>query len=952
MSFSTGSLVRARGREWVVLPESEGDMLILRPLGGTDDEVAGIYLPLENVSPAQFELPDPAHVGDQISCRLLRDAVRLTSRASAGPFRSFARIACEPRPYQLVPLLMALKQDSIRMLIADDVGVGKTIEACLIAREMLDRGEITSTTVLCPPHLAEQWQKELADKFHIPAELVLTSTVARLERNIRVGRSLFEAYPHTVVSMDYIKSDKRRHEFLRACPELVIVDEAHTCAHGYEGRGRHQRHQLLRDLMDRPDSANRHLILVTATPHSGKDEAFRSMLGLLDRDFLNLPDDLAGQHNEKQRRRLAQHFIQRRRGDIRAYLDTETKFPQREEAEEHYKLTPGYRKLIERVLDYTSETIIGEEGSAQRRVRWWSALALLRATVSSPAAAAASLRNRSPVADAQTEEEADEIGRRTVLDLAAEELTEGVDIIPGTDITEDEGTAEAKAVRRRLLQMARDAEELMGKGDAKLVKAVKLIRKLIKDGYSPIVFCRFIATAEYVAEELNKRLSGVEVAAVTGTLPPADREARVLELAEADKHVLVCTECLSEGINLQKSFDAVMHYDLSWNPTRHEQREGRVDRYGQDTDPVRILTYWGEDNPIDGIVLAVILRKHRSIRNALGISVPIPSEGDALMSALIEGIMLREHSASEFTQTSLFPNIEPRIAEFESQWDRAADREKLSRTMFAQVPIKVNDIARELAESREAVGSAADIQRFTCEAVQALGGVVQPHDSDDAIDFKLAETPRALRDLMGLTDTTEFSARFELPCDEHTRYLSRTHPNIEGMAAYVRDTTLDTLEGGVAKRAGAIRTNAVPTRTTLLLVRYRFEITSPAPDGTIRTQIAEDCHALAFTGAPEAAQWITDEAAVAALFDAEPSGNIHPEQKTQFVSKVVEGYDALGPHVEESAHAHAEALKAAHTRVRKAARMTAQGQVTVTPKLPPDVLGIYVLLPQTKGRTV
>src|SRR5712692_6858102 len=184
MSFPVGSLVRARGREWVVLPESDDDMVILRPLGGTEDEVTGIYLPLEPVEPARFDLPDPAQVGDHRSCRLLRDAVRLSSRAGAGPFRSFARIAVEPRPYQLVPLLMALKLDPVRLLIADDVGIGKTIEAGLIARELIDRGEVRRLTVLCPPQLCEQWQAELSRKFHIEAVVVRPGTAPGLERDM------------------------------------------------------------------------------------------------------------------------------------------------------------------------------------------------------------------------------------------------------------------------------------------------------------------------------------------------------------------------------------------------------------------------------------------------------------------------------------------------------------------------------------------------------------------------------------------------------------------------------------------------------------------------------------------------------------------------------------------------------------------------------------------------
>ncbi len=114
-----------RDREWVVLPESSPELLYLRPLGGVDEEVTGVLTALEEVNPATFPLPDPQKVGRHISTKLLRDSVKLGFRSSAGPFRSFAKIAVEPRPYQLVPLLMAMKQDPIRLLIADDVGVGK-----------------------------------------------------------------------------------------------------------------------------------------------------------------------------------------------------------------------------------------------------------------------------------------------------------------------------------------------------------------------------------------------------------------------------------------------------------------------------------------------------------------------------------------------------------------------------------------------------------------------------------------------------------------------------------------------------------------------------------------------------------------------------------------------------------------------------------------------------------
>src|SRR5260370_6889320 len=127
----------------------------------------------------------------------------------------------------------------------------------------------------------------MRDKFHIDAELVLPGTATRLEKHSRVGESLFDIYPFVVVSIDFIKSDRRRGDFLRACPELVIVDEAHTCADpGVTGAGRHQRHQLLKGLAADPA---RHVILVTATPHSGNDQAFRSLLSLLKPQFATTP---------------------------------------------------------------------------------------------------------------------------------------------------------------------------------------------------------------------------------------------------------------------------------------------------------------------------------------------------------------------------------------------------------------------------------------------------------------------------------------------------------------------------------------------------------------------------------------------------------------------------------------------------------------------------------------
>ncbi|MEI7547900.1 MAG: helicase-related protein, partial [Actinomycetota bacterium] len=689
MQFPPGSLVRARGREWVVQPESTEDFLQLRPLTGSDIESTGILTKLEPVTQAKFAPPSTDRLGDHRSCRLLRDAIRLQVRNAAGPFRALGKIAVEPRSYQLVPLLMALKQDPVRLLIADDVGIGKTVEALLVAKEMLERGEANGLAVLCPPHLAEQWQRELASKFHIDAALVLAGTAARLERSCRTGESLFDRHRHTVVSLDFIKQDRRRETFLRTAPNLIIVDEAHTCA---SGGGRHQRHSLLVDLAKKK---GQHLLLVTATPHSGDQAAFHSLLGVLDPSFADLPDDLTRDEAKPHRQRLARHLVQRRRADIEHFLE-DTPFPKREgEREATWSMSREYRGLFDKVLDYAREIVEKGAGKDQRaRVHWWSALAALRSVGSSPAAAAATLRSRAPHADADSPAEVDALGEKLVLDLDESDGLEGVDLNPGAlDTAADSAEDVASSQRKRLLALAREADGFLGKKDPKLQRATELIKELLDQGCNPIVFCRFIPTAEYVAAELKTRLRGVDVRAVTGTQPPDVREGTIVEMGKSARRVLVCTDCLSEGVNLQGWFDSVLHYDLAWNPTRHEQREGRVDRYGQLKETVRLITLYGDNSPIDGIVLDVLLRKHRTIRSALGVSIALPEESSKIVDALMEGLLLRSgNKKGEHLLPGMAEYLKPRREDLHRRWDITADREKRSRTLFAQDSLKPEEV--------------------------------------------------------------------------------------------------------------------------------------------------------------------------------------------------------------------------------------------------------------------
>lgn len=933
-----GTLIHARGREWVVLPDSTDDLLMVRPLGGLDEEVTGILPAVESVESATFRLPTQADLGDFASGQFLRDAARLSTRAAAGPFRSFGRIAAEPRPYQLVPLMMALKLDPVRLLIADDVGIGKTIEASVIARELLDRGEIRRLAVLCPPHLAEQWQRELAEKFHIEAELVLSSTIQRLERDLPLGVSVFERHRFTIVSTDFIKTPRRAEDFILKCPEFVIVDEAHGCTlAGGVGRGRQQRFDLLRRIAD---DASRHLLLVTATPHSGNEDAFRSLLSLLDGDFANLPADLDRAEREGIRRKLARHLVQRRRADIRHYLETDTAFAERKDKEATYTFSKEYRALFDDILDFARDYVSEIDGGQRhRRVRYWSALALLRCVSSSPAAAAATLRSRAAVDQAE-DADVDEIGRRTVLDQGDDDDTVTLDFSPGSDT---EGGAEG--TRRRLLEFARRAEALPAEADLKFQGALREIKALLKDGYQPVVFCRFVDTADYVARQLREALPvKIRVESVTGLLPPSERETRIATLVgDSREYVLVCTDCLSEGINLQQHFNAVLHYDLAWNPTRHEQREGRVDRFGQKKTEVRVVTYYGTDNPIDGVILEVLLRKHKSIKSDLGVTVAVPGSSEQIAEALFEGALFKEKTRSHPQQMALdfIDDLEPKKRAIHAQWESARDREKASRSRFAQHTLSPEAVAMELQSVRTAIGRSEDVARFFHAVMHAA--TVPLKGAGKSVTLQLSnEIPRALRQAIGRDEP--FTGRFDLPLEEDEVYLGRTSPVIEGLASWTLDQALDPVARDarpIAARCGVVSTSAVNARTTLLVARFRYHL--QIAGGDAETILCEEIVPLVCTGAADAPQWLESEDGER-LLAARPERNLIQTAIDQQLGLLLPALPKFQESLGAVAKERATAQLAAHERVREASRT--KGRVTIRPVLPVDILGAYILLPK------
>lgn len=928
VTFTPGSLVRAREREWIVLPGSTADVLRLRPLSGSEEDVALVHVRLEpDVVAATFPPPAPAPQAGQETALLLRDALLMSLRRGAGPFRSFGHLALEPRAYQLVPLLMALRLETVRLLVADDVGIGKTIEAALIARELYDRGEIARFAVLCPPHLVDQWVRELNERFHLKATAVTAASAARLERGLPVNESIFTVHPFTVVSLDYIKSERRRHDFVRTCPEAVIVDEAHTCTN--TGAVRHLRHELLRDLAR---DAGRHMVLLTATPHSGDEEAFYHLLGLLDPAFEQLRE-AEGAPRDRLRERLARHFVQRRRPDIDEWMDARV-FPQRETAELTYRLGGAWEEFFEAVLDYCADvTESAGTDERRRRLTFWGTLALMRCVSSSPRAAVQALRTRMGL------DAAAEAGLRArVFDGAVDELPDD-DVELGADLGDP-----------RMAALVARAAMLEGpESDPKLALALAHVDRLLREGFMPVVFCRYIPTAHYLAAHVRARFA-VTVEAITGEVPPDERVRRVAAMADIEgPRVLVATDCLSEGINLQEHFDAVVHYDLSWNPTRHEQREGRVDRYGQKSPVVRATLLYGENNPVDGAVLQVILRKAESIRKELGVPVPIPDDDSTVTQALMQAVLLRR-GARRQRELFTFEQL-PEARDLEVRWTNLAEKAKRNRTVFAQRRLKPEEVLPEWRRMQAALGAQEDVQRFVARAMRRLNAGLETQGR--AWRAPLSALPQALQERLeadGIAGVVRVD--FQQPPAKGTRFIHRSHPLVGALADDLLERALngdarEATDGlAVLGRAGVWRTSAVEKQTTVLLLRFRHQISATVGatggrGGRTSVLLVEEGLPAALVGRQAPSLVVGDE--VTEWLTAPAAGDLSDNVRRRLLEEVLAGLDALRPALERLATERASVLLDDHRRVRQAAE--ARGRYDVRALTPVDVVAAYVLLP-------
>ena len=944
-----GTLVKFRGRRCVVQPSTDSELILLKPLGGSDEEMMAVFEPVlgpnDKIESDQFDKPSVEDLDSFITAKMLYDAARLSFRQVSGPFRCMGKLSFRPRSYQLVPLIMALKQPVTRLLIADDVGVGKTVEALLILRELLERGAIKTFAILCPPHLCEQWQKELADKLDIEAEIIRSSSVASLERKI-VGDdtlNVFNYYPYQVVSIDYAKGDKKRPIFIKDAPDLIIVDEAHTCTKNLDHQKssqKQQRYELLEQLAKKD---GQHFVMLTATPHSGKDGEFQSLLGLLNPEFESYQlYDLT----VSEKRKVAAHFIQRKRKNIEKWLDEETPFPKRITEELPYKLSKDYAALYDKVIKFISGMNISDVSENKARIKHFAALTLLRGVMSSPRAGSTMLQKRKIKADASSELEYNE--NPVIEKWDDQQDTEQVEIIDNAGLSQKETDV--------LHQLSIEIDKLQDPAkDFKIKLAIDQIKTWVANGQSPIVFCRFIESALYIEDQLKKNLpSGIDIRAITSLLSDEERREKIDEMAKNTKRVLIATDCLSEGINLQDKFNAILHYDLPWNPNRLEQREGRVDRYGQvgwinkkgeaqNTIEVRVL--FGEDNPIDVVVLKIIIEKIRNIQNTSGVSISIAEDNRSVMDKVLKEVILNPDKARnqfakqvkiDFEESEELSELD---IELTNEIERARDKAEKIRSIFAHESIMPDDVKKDLKEVDDAIGDVKTLKNFVLQSVSLLGAKVEKHNGGYVFYRQNMDT--WIAEYLGHGDKIHIS--FESPTPTGYRYIGRNHRFVEQLCHRVIANSLDkNRKDKSAARASVFSTDEVNTQTTLIQFRVRNVIREV---GKQHEMVSEEMFLWGYKQIDSGIEALDIDECKRLLNTANAIDISETRQKLLFETEL-KHFEELHPDFIKVVEDRSNELVAAHMRFAK--YLGAKRFEAVTPVLPPDILGVYVLIPNPK----
>ncbi|WP_420435491.1 DISARM system SNF2-like helicase DrmD [Candidatus Poriferisocius sp.] len=676
-----GNLVRVRDRFWIVesvvpsrpLPGSTNGsgsathhavrLVPVDDRGGPDPLTVFWELePGTEIRP-QASLPDPADgLDDSETFSAFLDAARWGAVAAADPtaFQSPFRAGIDIKDYQLLPLVKALSMPRVSLLIADDVGLGKTIEAGLIAEELVLRGQARKIMVVCPPSLCGKWQREMRDKFGLAFEVVNREHLSKLRRERGVGANPFRSHPRLIVSLEWLKLEpqlRRFDEFLPPDPntyprafDLLIVDEAHLIA---PAAGGNYAQPSLRTAAVRKLAPHfEHRLFLTATPHNGYRNSFESLMETLD------PNRFATGVPVSDRDRDAV-MVRRLKSHLRQLLpDNEATFPIRRIQAIEVAFGDAEREMFHLLDEYTAARRSNASTPVEQAAARFITLLLKKRLLSSPAAfkhtidrhletldwasqQAASVESVEQAASVLVAEVDDD---DTLDEMEQEALAVAATALPEKGIRDQELLARLRArtlpydsPRQILDELKQHADRNWRRPDSKTQTLIDWIAATcFPDGgwnnERVIVFTEYRATLNYLHEMLTSPHPGrpsmrdrVEV--FHGGTDPEERD-RIIREFNYDPNVtkvrvLLATDAASEGIDLHGACHRLVHVEVPFNPNRMEQRNGRVDRHGQKSPHVDILHFTSpadEDDSIgyDHAFLLRVAQKVDEIRDDLG----------------------------------------------------------------------------------------------------------------------------------------------------------------------------------------------------------------------------------------------------------------------------------------------------------------------------------------------
>lgn len=605
---------------------------------------------------AEMELSEKAlpwsFDADADRMRLVSEAYRIHLAYLFDPYLAVHTSSIEPLPHQISAVYeKMLPRQPLRFVLADDPGAGKTIMTGLLMKELIMRGDIKRCLIVCPGNLAEQWQDELHRKFHLRFEIL---TNDRVESS--VTGNIFIEMNFCIARLDKLSRSETLQEKLKITDwDIIIVDEAHKMsATVWGGEVRYTKRFQLGRLLS---SITRHFLLLTATPHNGKDSDFALFMSLIDADrFEGVKRDSqqAVDVSDVMRRLVKEELLK---------FDGRPLFPERIAYTVNYDLSPMEAKLYQEVTEYVQDGFNrAERLENDRKNTVGFALTILqRRLASSPAAIYCSLDRRARRLEQLLEEE--KLKRRASefrFDFKEYGDTDDFDDAPSSEVesAEDEMVARASASQttaeleeeiRTLRRLTKMAGQVRAGGEdrkwdelSRLLQENKNIVGANGEREKLIIFTEHKDTLYYLQEKISSLLGRAEAVVTIHGGMVRDERRKVEERFKQDKNVLVliATDAAGEGINLQRAH-LMINYDLPWNPNRLEQRFGRIHRIGQ----TEVCHLWNlvAKGTREGDVFQRLFGKLEEERKALGGKVfdilgKLTFENKPLRELLIEAI--------------------------------------------------------------------------------------------------------------------------------------------------------------------------------------------------------------------------------------------------------------------------------------------------------------------------